>query len=262
QWPQTAVAGGARVDNGVGAPTDRAGSGEVEVGERVDELRHRRVPGDRGVDAEGEEVILARRFLGIEDTEDPPTTAVDRAHEAEGQRGPPIAHDERVVLLVERDGRLDHHLADACAAVMGEVAVQRLDPRFGREHQRDGRFHERHRAVGSKASDVPTRSSDCGAVPAAGRAPVVRVIETSPSAMAAARSCDCAAETATVTVNGLADSPIPPRPRASTASTSASATMIETWWAPAKSTSTRSPAPRRPPTARAGSIGMLIARSP
>ena len=65
-----------------------------------------------------------------------------------------------------------------------------------------------------------------------------------------------------VTVNGLADSPIPPRPCASTARTSASATMIETACSPAKSTSTRSPAARRPPTARAGSMGMLMARSP
>ena len=71
QRPQTPVARGARVGNGVGAGTDRAGRRDVEVGERVDELRHRRVPGDRGVHAEGEEVILARRFLGIEDTERP-----------------------------------------------------------------------------------------------------------------------------------------------------------------------------------------------
>jgi hypothetical protein len=68
--------------------------------------------------------------------------------------------------------------------------------------------------------------------------------------------------TPTVTVKGLADSPIPPRPRASTASTGASATMIDTACCPAYSTSTRSPAARRPPTARAGSIGMLIARNP
>ena len=113
-------------------------------------------------------MILARRFFGIEDADDPPTTAVDRAHEAERQRGPPIAHDERVVLLVERDGRLDHDLTHACPAVVGEVAVQLLDPRFGREHQRDGRFHDGHRAVGSRASDVPTRSNDWGAVPRRG----------------------------------------------------------------------------------------------
>ncbi len=138
-----------------------------------------------------------------------PCTACD---EAERQRGPAVADDQRVVLLVERDGRFDHDLPDPCPTMVSEVAVQLFDPRFGREHERDGRFHVGHRAVGSRSPDPPTRSNGWGAVPAAGRAPVVRLIETSPSAMAAARSWDCAAETATVTVNGLADSPMPPRP--------------------------------------------------
>ena len=199
---------------------------------------------------------------GSKTPSDPPTTAVDRVDEAERERRPAVAHDERVVLLVERDRRFDHDLAHACAAVVGEVAVQLLDPRFGREHQRDGRFHDGHRAVGSRASDVPTRSSDCGAVPAdgtgtrrAGERDVAVGDRGRDELRLRGRDRDRDRERA----RRLADP-------AATARVDGEHLRVghddRDRSVPANSTSTRSPAPRRPPTARAGSIGMLIARRP
>jgi hypothetical protein len=196
-----------------------------EPTERDDELGECRVGGHGAVDAHRDEVVLARWFLGIKDTEHSAAAPVHGGDQTMGERRPAIAHDEDVVVLVERDRRLDDDLTDASTAVMSKVTMELLDPRLRREDQRDGRLPRRHRPP---ASPAPTRSSVSGSVPRADAAPVVRAKEISPSATAAATDCDCFAVTAIVTVNGLDDSPMPPRPRASTARTGASATMIDT----------------------------------
>ena len=48
-----------------------------------------------------------------------------------------MTHDEHVVRLFERDALLDHQAAHARAAVVAEMPVQLLDPRLGREDERD-----------------------------------------------------------------------------------------------------------------------------
>ena len=92
-------------------------------GERVDELRHGGVRRNHPVDAQRGEKLATRRFLGIEDTEQAATAPVDRLDERPRQPGPAMTHDERAVLLVERQRRVHDDLADSRTAVIGEVAV-------------------------------------------------------------------------------------------------------------------------------------------
>jgi hypothetical protein len=73
-------------------------------------------------------VILARGFLGIEDPEDRPAPSVYGPDEPERERRPPIADDEHVVLLVERDRRFDHDVPHPGATVVREVAMELLHP--------------------------------------------------------------------------------------------------------------------------------------
>ncbi len=245
------------------AAVRRAG---VEAAQHGDELGHRRIGGDRGVDSQREQVILPGRFVGIEHAEHQASPVVHCAHEAERERRPTVAHDQRVVRLVERDRGFHHDLANPRAAVVREVAVEVLDPLFGREDQRDGGFGDAHRAVavvdrrgvggadaverlglGAPRRDRAGRTRQRDVPVGDGRRDQLRL---------ARRHRDRHREG----TRGLADADAPPR--ASTANTGASATMIDTARSPANSTSTRSPAASRPPTARAGSIGMLMARRP
>jgi hypothetical protein len=49
------------------------------------------------------------------------------------QRGPPLAHDENVVRLLERNAVLEDQAPDASAAVITEIPVEHLHPRLGGE---------------------------------------------------------------------------------------------------------------------------------
>jgi hypothetical protein len=80
----------------------RLGRG-VERAEDGHELRHRGVGGDRRVDADVDEVVLPGRLFGVEDAEDAAAASVHRGEETVRERGPTIAHDEHVVLLLQRD---------------------------------------------------------------------------------------------------------------------------------------------------------------
>ena len=180
------------------------------------------------------------------------------------ERGPAVAHDERVVLLVERDRR---------ARRRSGAPVPRRGGRGGGAAPRPTRSGENTSAtVGSTTVIAPWVAgvgrrrrgrATAARCPSHGRAPVVRAIETSPSAIAAATSCDCAAETASVTVNGLADSPMPPRP-ARVDGEHLGVGHDDRHRLVHRRTARRPGRrrARRPPTARAGSIGMLIARRP
>ena len=106
------------------------GARRRESGDRVDEVGDRRVGGDHGVDLETAKVLPSARLVGIEHAEDAAAGSVDRVDERSGQAGPPVADDEGVVLVLEREGRVEHDLAHARAAVVGEVAMETLHPRF------------------------------------------------------------------------------------------------------------------------------------
>ena len=193
-------------------------------GERVDELRHGGVRRNHPVDAQRGEELATRWFLGIEDAEQAAAAPVNRLDERPRQPGPTMAHDERAVLLVEREHRVHDDLADSRAAVIGEVAMQALDPCLRREDERDLRLGHPYRPLAP--ADASTGN---GGVASAGRDPVVLVITMSPPAIPAATSCDSRASTASVTVNLLSTPPnAPPRSGRPTLRTSASATTIDT----------------------------------
>ena len=99
-----------------------------QSGEGIDELRHGRVSREHAIDAERAEELPPRWFLRIEDAEQAAAAPVDRLDERSRQPRPAVAHDERAVLLVERQGRVHDDLADSRTAVVGEVPVQALDP--------------------------------------------------------------------------------------------------------------------------------------
>ena len=102
-----------------------------KVGDRGDELAHRRVGGDDAVDLHQLEVARRRRLGRIEDAEDAPSTRVDGLDEADRQPGPAVAHDKDAVLLVERERGVHDDAPNARAAVVDTVAVQVLDPALG-----------------------------------------------------------------------------------------------------------------------------------
>ena len=87
-----------------------------------------------------------------------------------------MAHDEHVVRLLERDALLDHQAPDARAAVVAQVAVQLLDPRLGREDERDLRLAHGFRRAGiaawSRRRDR-TASSCCNGVAPVARTSVI-----------------------------------------------------------------------------------------
>ena len=102
-----------------------------------------------------------------------------------------MTHDQHVVRLFERDALLDHETPDARAAVVAQVTVQLLDPRLGREHERDLRLAHGLPAVGAARCRSATPGSN-GAAWCSGVAPVARtsviVPVSSADAMRAAAS--------------------------------------------------------------------------
>ena len=108
-----------------------------------------------GVDVDRGEVRPARRLGEIVHAEHAPPACVHVGDERARQRRPAMTHDEHVVRLLERDALLDHEAAHPRAAVIGQVAVQLLDPRLGREDERDLRF----------AHDLPATDPTAAATP-------------------------------------------------------------------------------------------------
>ena len=140
----------------------------------------------------------ARRLGEIVHAEHPPSARVHVGDERLRQRRPAMAHDQHVVRLLERDALLDHEAPDACASVIAQVTVQLLDPRLGREDERDLRLA--HGVADRRNRRCRSAPGSNGAAWCSGVAPVARTSVIVPVSSADAIRAAASDATAIVTL--------------------------------------------------------------
>ena len=136
-----------------------------EVAERLDEA------GDGGVraapTASTPSATRWSRPAGSSGSNTPSTGAAalaDGGDERAREPGPAMAHDEHVVRLVEREAGVEHDLSHACAAVVGQVAMEPLDPwsRARRRARSPARSRSRSRCRRARATPAAVPSDEVG----------------------------------------------------------------------------------------------------
>src|SRR5260370_1388791 len=133
----------------------------TQLYERPHERLGARVVLDDGVDVDGCEMGTTRRLSALVHAEHAPRSSVHITHEGVRQGGPSMTDYEDVVGLLECNTLLDHQAADPSPAMITEIPVELLDPRFSREDQCDlGLAHRFAAPVARPSVTDPVSSAD------------------------------------------------------------------------------------------------------